>query len=76
MAPHRLEDSLQRLRSEHLATPMLSLTPGEVARIVNIDPSTARNLLQVLHESHFLESTRDGRFTRVVPRAGATRGFR
>ena len=55
---------------------MLSLTPGEVARIVNVDPSTARNLLQVLHESHFLESTRDGRFPRVVPRAGATRGFR
>ena len=67
MVPRRLEDPLQRLRSEYLAMPMLSLTPGEVARVVNVDPSTARDLLQALNESHFLECTREGRFTRVVP---------
>ena len=65
MVPHRLEESLQRLRSEYLATPMLALTPGEVARIVNVDPPTARDLLQTLIESHFLRCTRDGRFARA-----------
>ena len=67
MVPRRLEEPLQRLRSEYLTVPMLSLTPGEVARIVNVDPSTARDLIQALYEAHFLECTRDGRFTRAVP---------
>ena len=66
MVPHRIEDVLQQLRSEYQEMPMLSLTPGEVARIVNVDPPTARTLLQALADSHFLKHTRDGRFTRVV----------
>ena len=66
MVPHRIEDVLQQLRSEYQEMPMLSLTPGEVARIVNVDPPTARILLQALADSHFLKHTRDGRFTRVV----------
>ena len=66
MVPHRIEDALQQLRSEYQEMPMLSLTPGEVARIVNVDPPTARLLLQALADSRFLKPTRDGRFTRVV----------
>ena len=53
MEPRRIEDAL-------------SFTPGEVARILNIDPPTARVLLQTLEDSHFLKHTRDGRFTRAV----------
>ena len=66
MEPRRIEDALELLRSEYLDMPKLSFTPGEVARILNIDPPTARVLLQTLEDSHFLEHTRDGRFTRAV----------
>ena len=66
MATHRIEDALQQLRSEYQEMPRLSLTPGEVARIVNVDPRTARVLLDALEDSHFLQRTRDGRFTRAV----------
>ena len=58
MATHRIEDALQRLRSEYQDMPRLSLTPGEVARIVNVDPPTARVLLEALADSHFLKPTR------------------
>ena len=68
MAPRRIADTLQRLRSEYLDMPRLSLTPGQVAQILNIDPPTARGLLHTLEASHFLERTRDGRFAGVVPR--------
>ncbi len=67
MPPPRIEDSMKRLWSEYLATPRLSLTLGEVARILNVDPSTARGLLHGLQASGFLERTRDGRFARVAP---------
>ena len=66
MEPRRIEDALELLRSEYRDMPQLSFTPGEVARILNIDPPTARVLLQTLEDSHFLEHTRDGRFTRAV----------
>ncbi len=68
MAPRRIAGTLQRLRSEYEGMPRLSLTPGQVAQILNVDPHTARCLLHTLEESHFLERTRDGRFARVVPR--------
>lgn len=67
MSLPRIEDALERLRSEFLDMPSLSLTPGEVARILNVDPPTARGILQALEESHFLIRTRDGRFARVAP---------
>jgi len=67
MAAHHIEDTLERLRSEFLAMPRLCLTPSEVARLVNVDPPTARDLLQTLYESHFLKCTREGRFTRAAP---------
>ena len=67
MVPRRIADTLQRLRSEYLDKPRLSLTPGQVAQILNVDPPTARDLLHTLEASHFLERTRDGRFTRAVP---------
>ncbi len=51
MASHHIEDTLERLRSEFLTIPSLSLTPGEVARILNVDPPTARNLVHALEES-------------------------
>ncbi len=38
MEPRRIEDALELLRSEYLDMPKLSFTPGEVARILNIDP--------------------------------------
>ena len=66
MEPARIEDALQRLRSEYQVMPRLSLTPGEVARIVNVDPPTARILLEALADSQFLKRTWDGRFTRAV----------
>ena len=66
MEPRRIEDALELLRSEYLNMPKLSFTPGEVARILNVDPPTARVLLQTLEDSHFLKHTRDGRFTRAV----------
>ena len=68
MAYRRVADTLQRLRSEYQGMPRLSLTPGQVAQILNVDPPTARSLLHTLEASHFLERTRDGRFARVVPR--------
>ena len=69
MAAHHIEDALERLRSEFLAIPSLSLTPGEVARILNVDPPTAWGVLQALETSHFVERTRDGRFALLVPRS-------
>ena len=68
MAAHHIEDALERLRSEFLAIPSLSLTPGEVARILNVDPPTAWGVLQALETSHFVERTRDGRFALLVAR--------
>ena len=68
MARRRIEDTFQRLRSEYLDIPRLSLTPSQVAQILNVDPPTARGLLHTLEESHFLERTRDGRFARAGPR--------
>ena len=65
----RIEDTLERLRSEFQAIPSLSLTPGEVARILNVDPPTAWGVLQTLEELHFVERTRDGRFALLVPRS-------
>ena len=44
MEPRRVEDALELLRSEYLDMPKLSFTPGEVARILDIDPPTARAL--------------------------------
>ena len=69
MALRRIEDALQLLRAEYLDIPRLSLTPAEVARIVEVDPPTARLLLGALEDSRFLERTRDGRFVRVTPRS-------
>ena len=56
MEPRRIEDALELLRSEYLDMPKLSFTPGEVARILNIDPPPARVLLQTLEDSHFLNT--------------------
>ncbi len=66
MEPRCVEDALQLLTSEHLNTPELSLTPGEVAQLLNIDPLTATVLLQGLEDLQFLEQTSDGRFTSTV----------
>ena len=66
MPLRRIEDTLQRLRSAYLDMPRLSLTPGQVAQILNVDPATARGLLHTLEASHFLIRTRDGRFARVA----------
>lgn len=68
MARHRIEDALQLLRSEYLEMPRLSLTPGEVARILNVDSPTARVLVQALEDSRFLQRSRDGHFTLVAHR--------
>ena len=68
MAPHGLAGALQRLQSEYLTVPRLSLTPGDVAGILSLDPPAAREVLRALEASHFLERTWDGRF-RAVPRA-------
>ncbi len=65
MEPRCVEDALQLLTSEYLNRPGLSPTPGEVAQLLNIDPLTARVLLQGL-ESQFVEPTSDGRFTSTV----------
>ena len=45
MASHRIEEALQRLRAEFLDAPSLSVTPGDVARILAVDPPTARVVL-------------------------------
>ena len=66
MASQRIEDALQLLRLEYRDMPRLSLTPSEVARLLNLDPPTARVVLRTLEDSRFLERTRDGRFTRAV----------
>ena len=66
-APRRIADTLQRLRSEYLDMPRLSLTPGQVAQILSVEPPTARSLLHARRVA-LLEGTRDGRFARVVPR--------
>ena len=65
MASHRIEEALKRLRSEFLDAPSLSVTPGDVARILAVDPSTARVALDALEDAHFLARARDGRFTRA-----------
>ncbi len=69
MASHRIEEALQRLRAEFLDAPSLSVTPGEVARILAVDPPTARVVLDALEDAHFLARARDGRFTRAGPRS-------
>ncbi len=66
MEPRCVEDALQLLTSEYLNTPEFSLTPGEVAQLLNIDPLTATVLLQGLEDLQFLEHTSDGRFTSTV----------
>ncbi len=69
MASHRIEEALQRLRAEFLDAPRLSVTPGDVARILAVDPPTARVVLHALEDAHFLARARNGRFTRVSPPA-------
>ncbi len=69
MASHRVEEALQRLRSEFLDAPSLSVTPGDVARILAVDPPTARVVLHALEDAHFLARARDGRFTSAGPRS-------
>ena len=66
MVFRRLEDSLKQLRSEYLVMPSLSLTPGDVARVLNVDPPTARDVLHTLEASHFLACTHEGRFVRML----------
>ncbi len=66
MAPQRIEDALQLLRSEYLEMTSLSLTPSEVGRLLDVDPPTVRVVLRALEDSRFLERTRDGRFARAV----------
>lgn len=68
MVSRRIEDALQQLRAEYLSAPRLSLESNEVARILNIDPPTARTLLDALKESHFLKCSSDGRFTLAAQR--------
>ena len=66
MEPRCVEDALQLLTSEYLNTPEPSLTPGEVAQLLDIDPLTATVLLQGLEDLQFLEQTSDGRFISTV----------
>ncbi len=50
MAPRHIADTLQRLRSEYLEMPRLSLTPGQVAQILNVDPPVpTRNLILITY---------------------------
>lgn len=66
MSSRLVEDALQLLRSEYLEMTTPTLTPSEVARLLDIDPVTARLVLQALEDSGFLERTRDGRFARAA----------
>ena len=62
MASHRIEDALQLLRAEYLDMPGLSMTPTQVARLLDLDQPTAEVILEALEGSHFLERIPDGRF--------------
>ena len=62
MASERIEDALQLLRSEYLEVPNLTLTPLQVAQLLDLDPRTAEVILDALVGSHFLARTQDGRF--------------
>ena len=62
MASQRIEDALQLLRSEYLEVPNLTLTPLQVAQLLDLDPRTAEVILDALLCSHFLARTQDGRF--------------
>ena len=52
---------LQTLRTRiFLSLPALQLTPGEAAELLDVDRTTALNVLQALEDSEFLALTPDG----------------
>ena len=62
MASQPIKDTLQLLRAEYLEMPDLTLTPSQVAGLLDLDGATAAAVLQTLEDSGFLERRPDGRF--------------
>ena len=46
--------------------PGLSLTPSDVARLLDVDGPTAGVILRALEDSRFLKRTSDGQFARAL----------
>lgn len=59
---HATESLLQRIRSEFLDMPGLSLTTAQAARLWNLDPQTSQSVLHMLVDSGFLTQGHNGHY--------------
>lgn len=55
---------VERIRAEYLEIPGLTLTEGQAARLLGLDPSTTAAALQSLESDGFLLRTRGNQFVR------------
>ena len=55
---------LQRIRSEYLEMPGLSLRPEQVQRLCGVDSTACQSVLEALVESGFLSKRADGAYGR------------
>ena len=55
---------LQRIRSEYLEMPGLSLRPEQVQRLCGVDSAACQSVLETLVESGFLSKRADGAYGR------------
>ena len=60
VAPH----ILQRIRSEYLEMPGLTLRPEQVQRLCGVDSADCQSVLEALVESGFLSKRSDGAYAR------------
>jgi hypothetical protein len=59
-----LQTIVQHIRGEYLESPGLRLTPWQIQRLWNLDPSDCDRAVQMLVDARFLRAERDGTFAR------------
>ena len=55
---------LQRIKSEYIEMPGLTLRPGQVQRLCGVDGASCETVLEALVESGFLSKRSDGAYRR------------
>jgi hypothetical protein len=65
MKTHSVDSIVQRVRSEYLEMPGLSLTERQAQRLWHLEPETCHSLFKALVESGFLRRTPRGGYVRA-----------
>jgi hypothetical protein len=62
--PPRVSEAVARLKDAFSQNPDTELSADDASRVVGLEPSECRAVLEALQDAHFVECGRDGRFRR------------